>query len=186
MEPSIRNRVRRATVVLAAWGLAQFALAEVRPAPRLIRSAFYDPAATASIGAGSSLREVRQVFGHLSDENDGSCFFMDSSGGSVDGMAKTLNYPGFIVTLEQYPSSDDYTVTRIDIRGSNLWVTPGLAVGVSANSLKALLGRPALIAVDGYSGDRIQHYSFAPRGDLRVHITRGVVSLIEINAARGR
>ena len=185
MEPRIRNRVRRAAAIIAVWSLTSITFAEVVPAPRLIRSAFYDPAATASIGAGSSLQEVRRAFGQLSDENDGSCFCMDGSGASVDGIAKTLFYPGFDVTLEQYPGSPDYVTTRIGIRGPNLWVTPGLAVGVPVKSLEALLGKPDLIGVDGSSGEWIRHYSFAPQGDMRVHITHGVVSLIEINSRGG-
>jgi hypothetical protein len=107
---------------------------------------------------------------------------MDGSGASVDGTAKTLLYPGFDVTLEQYPGSPDYVATRIDIHAPNLWVTPGLAVGVSVKSLRALLGKPDLIGIDGSSGNRIQHYSFAPQGDLRIHVSHGVVSLIEINS----
>jgi hypothetical protein len=184
MKLPVRDRVRCAAVILISSSLASIAFAEV-PAPRLIRSDFYDPEATASIGAGSFLQEVRLVFGQLPDESDGSCFCMDGSGASVDGIAKMLFYPGFDVTLEKYPGSSDYVTTRIGIRAQNLWVTPGLAVGVSVNSLKALLGKPDLVGVDGSSGERIQHYSFVPEGDLRVHVAHGVVSLIEIYSRGG-
>jgi hypothetical protein len=171
-------------VILISCSLASIAFAEV-PAPRLVRSALYDLEETGSIGAGSFLQEVRLAFGQPPDESDGSCFCMDGSGASVDGIAKMLFYPGFDVTLEKYPGSSDYVTTRIGIRAQNLWVTPGLAVGVSLGSLKPLLGKPDVVGVDGSSGERIQHYSFAPEGDLRVHIDHGVVSLIEIYSRGG-
>lgn len=175
-----RARASLATIGLAFLALVPFTFAEGRPAPRLIRAASFDSAATGGITVGSSVQDVRNLFGRLHDESDGTCFSWDGSGAIVDGVAKQLDYPGFTVHLAQYPGDPDYTTTLIAIHGPNLWVTPGLTVGMSAKSLKSLLGKPDAVGVDGSSGDRIQHYTFSPPGDLRVHLTKGIVSEIEI------
>ena len=172
-----------AAALLAACSHGSMTLAEVRPAPRLIRSAYYDASSTASIAVGSSLDQVRQVLGVLPDENDSTCFYIDSTGARLDGLAKTLRYPGFTVSLEQLPGSSEYMTTHIDVRAPNLWVTPGLAVGMSAKSLRKLVGKPELSAVDGGSGDRILHYSFnSTRGDLRIHLAHGIITIIELGS----
>src|ERR1044071_8520302 len=158
------------------------ALAQLTEAPRLLNSALYDPSIKGSITVGSSIEEVRQAFGRLNDEGDGSFFAIDWESVASEGMAKTLRYPGFTVTLEQDPTTSEYAVFSISLRSPDFWVTPGLTVKMVTPALTALLGKPELVAVDGNSGDRILHYSFtSPPGDLRIQLSHGMVRLIELH-----
>ena len=156
-------------------------LAAVQPAPRLLGSAFYD-SSSPGISLGSSLQEVRDLFGTLPDENDGHSWAIDGNGVESTGDAKLLNYQGFMVTLERPTGSDDYTTIGISVTEPNHWVTPGLAVGMRGRVLRALLGEPELTAIDGGSGGKIWHYSIDPCGDLRISLRHDVVTFIELGA----
>ena len=155
---------------LAVCTLARSAPAEVGQAPRLIRSDFYDPSTTASITLGSTLEQVRQAFGLLPHELVSS-----------DSTEMLLNYSGFTVRLEQFPGSSEFRTVSIELGAPGVWFTPGLAVGMSAKSLKLLLGRPDLTAVDAGSGEKILHYSISsPPADLRIQLWHGKVVNIRL------
>jgi hypothetical protein len=176
MKPSISVL---ALAIVAAVGLSPV-LARPRTSPRLLNSASYDPSISGSIAVGSSLEQVRTAFGRLTNEGDGSYFSIGPDGVRTDGMAKTLRYPGFTVELDE--TGSDYEVKSVEVRASNLWVTPGFYVGMVADALRSLLGEPDLTAVDGGTGEIVWHYAIeSPGKDLRIHLSHGVVSRIEFH-----
>ena len=168
-----------------AMGLAVFEAsfaATLDAPPRLLRSAYYDPAAP-GVTVGSSLDEVRRVFGAAPDESDGSWFRTIGDGSEVNGDSKQLVYPGFsLMLLRPDDGVSEYTTSRIVIHSPNIWLTTGLSLGMSGRALRTLLGKPDLVAVDGGSGAKILHYSSSEDDDLRIHVSKGVITGIELRS----